>query len=152
MSFQVIYKTFWGSYIDFDNLISIGAPGLCGIDSDVVGFSMFFKDAKEPLRYNREMENFTEKRWVYPPVDRNRVHLLCDMPPGILSECPENGGVYLKTVDDGWVLRNNYMPYTRTGESKLIAVANLQKQIDDMVLDWEAWKQGKICREIQIKE
>jgi hypothetical protein len=127
MSFVTIYKTFWGEYIDFDTVISISSARFIdrmGSGGWFVGFTIKTKNGD--LEYSRELCHYSEMEFR-----TNQLNGRMD------------GQHYLKMVN-GSSHGNNVLPYAnREFDKNILACANLQKQIDQIVEDWILWKKDR---------
>lgn len=106
-----IYKTFYGSHIDLDKLLSVSAAQFdnrMGFGGWFVSFKLVFQLQDEPVIYEREL---TEAEYTYQPIDGRYCH-------------------YIRLID------GTLNPHIPEDHTKILAVQNLQKQVDELVRQW----------------
>ena len=126
--FVTVYKTWWGEYIDFGKLISVTSAyfiDCMGVGGWFVGFDLKFQDSSNPVHYERELvHNFTGhvsdggESWF--DHEQHHCHMLL-MSDGSSIPAPDCRSL------------NKHSTSIR-------AVANLQKQIEGLIKDWETYK------------
>jgi hypothetical protein len=132
MPLVTIYKTFWGAYIDFETLISISESKFIdrlGSGGWSVEFSIFFKDSN-PITYSREL-NENEQTFLTPDFP--------ELWPKNIKDVKRSEH-YLALADGHWITARDTWKFLHDGHELILACSNLQKQIDQIVNDWESWK------------
>lgn len=112
-----IYKTFYGKHIDLSKLVSIDNvyfTNRMSAGGYFVGFDMYFQLLDNPIYFRRHLNEF-EYRYI-----KNEKCFLGDEP--YRSE--------ICMVDGSW------KSYSGEDSENILAVANLQKQVDEIIKAW----------------
>jgi len=133
----LVYKTFWGAYLDFDQLFCISPPFVNVIER-IAGFTLISSDPiNKEIIYSRELTD-DEGTFAFGINSDNSLYrdYLGDKPrPEGLVYYYTHGTYFFKTIENTWIDK-----YGFPNINNLLVFHNIQKQIDELVNDWNNYK------------